>query len=160
MDPEKRLRFLRELAKTGPKANMWQVGQALGLDRQTVETLSLDLLSAGLLEMVSLSGAVSLTESGLAQMEEAPAPDQPLDLPELITAIEEAGDMGLPASAAADLALDLASLKPQLKRSQPLKAILIACLESIHAALNQAGDPKARELAQKALVLLDQKRAG
>jgi len=155
MEPENKLRFLKELAKAGAKANMWQVGQVLGLDRQAVESLSLDLLSSGLLEMVSLSGAVRLTESGLAQLEETPATNQPLDLPALIKAIEEAGDMGLSPSAAADLSADLATLKNQLKRSQPLKAVLMACLSSIQAALNQADSPRAQKLARQARDFMD-----
>jgi hypothetical protein len=155
MEPENKLSFLRELAKAGEKANMWQAGQALGLDRHAVETLCLDLISAGVLEMVSLSGTVRLTESGLAQLRNPPPIDQPADLPALITAIAEAGDMGLSPLKAADLAADLATLRPQLTRSQPLKAVVKACLGSIYAILGQAESPQAQRLAAQARAFLE-----
>ena len=148
MEQKKRLDFLQELARAKDGANMWRAGEAIGLNRDDTEALSLDLLSGGLLEMVNLSGGVRLTEDGLASLGEKTPMDQAADLASLIKAMEDAGDMGLSPEAAADMAVDLATLRAQLKRSRPLPAAVNACLSATQATLEHATGDKARRLAE------------
>ena len=148
MEQNTRRDFLRELARAGDDTNMWRAGEALGMIKDHTETLSLDLLSEGLLEMVNLSGGVRLTPEGQNALGEPAPPDQPADLALLLKALEEAGDLDLAPQAAADLSADLATLKAQLKRSQPLNAVIKACLSAVSAALQQSPSDEARRLAQ------------
>jgi len=147
-----KLEFLRRTDQAGDGANMWQIGEGLGLDRAQVETLCLDLLSDGLLEMKNLGGAIALAQAGREQLSGAPAPGP--DLGALVGQLESAGGLGLEGAAASDLAADLACLRAQLSRSRPLAAVVQACLEAVAEALAGSPDHRARELAAQARELL------
>ena len=53
---EQSLALLRKLAESDKEPNMWDAGRDLGLERGVTENLALEMMSQGLLEMVSLSG--------------------------------------------------------------------------------------------------------
>ncbi len=152
MDDGLKLEFLRLTGEAGGDANMWRIGEGLGLDREQVESLCLDLLSAGLLEMKNLGGAIVLTDTGREQLSGL-SPAGP-DLGSLLAELEGAGDLGLEGGAAADLAVDLACLRAQLSRSRPLAAVVQACLEAVAGALDASADPRARDLAGQLRKLL------
>jgi hypothetical protein len=146
MDPEQRSRFLQAIAAAGDSADMWQAGQDLGLERSDTESLATALMAEGLLEMVSLSGKVRLTPAG-RQLLDTASPEEELDLAAWLQAVAAADGLGLPEPAARDLAADLATLEAQLQRSQPLTAVVNACLEAIADALAASDSPLAQELA-------------
>lgn len=137
--------FLGRLEQAGGKASMWKLGESLGLDRADTETLAVDLLGQGLLEMVSLSGAVQFTEAGRAAVGGAPAAGGE-DLPGLLAELAGAGGLGLAGTAAADLTADLAALSAHLTRSSPLMPVVKALTAALDSALEKAPDPAAREL--------------
>ena len=143
MDDVKRLEFLRQLALEGEGANMWSAGEAVGLDRAATETLAMDFMAQGVLEMVSLSGRVLLTASGQSELDGAPSPEKSAELAAMLGQIAGTGGLGLDEAVAANLQADLATLQAALKRNPPLAPVLEACLQAIDAALGQAGGPGA-----------------
>lgn len=143
--------FLRSAAEAGDQANMWKIGQALGLDRSAAESLGLELMGQGLLEMVNLGGGVRITEAGLAglgSVGKGPGPGP--DLEALLGEIESGGDLGLDQKAMVDMEADLACLRAQLGRSRPLEAVVTACLEAVEEALAGSTAARAQELARRA----------
>lgn len=153
MDDYQKLEFLRRVAEAGDKADMWKTGQAQGLDRDATEALCMDFFAQGVLEVVSLSGAVRLTSSGRESLGETgggAAAGGPDSLARLVADLDQAGDLGLKPPAGGDLAADLACLKAQLKRSQPLTQVVRACLVAVEAALMQSPAAAAEALAQRA----------
>jgi hypothetical protein len=152
MDEEQKLDFLRRAAASGAKANMWRIGEELGLTRDATEYLCMDLFAQGMMEVVNLSGGVRLTTSG----EQCLGPAQGASADTLAAWLKDAralGDPGLTGQAAQDLAADLKALEAQTERSQPLAPVVKACLEAAAAALVQAKAPAAVELAQRAKAL-------
>jgi hypothetical protein len=152
MDEELKLEFMRRTDQAGDEANMWRIGEGLGLDRGQVETLCMDLLSEGLLEMKNLGGSIVLAQAGREQLAGAPAPGP--NLGTLLDELEGAGDLGLAGPAAGDLAADLACLRAQLSRSRPLAAVVQACLQAVAEALAASRQERARDLASQVRELL------
>jgi hypothetical protein len=150
MEDQQKLEFLRRVAEAGDKADMWKTGEAQGLNRDATETLCMDFFAQGILEVVSLSGAVRLTDSGREGLGEAPGGGGPDSLASLVADLEKAGDLGLKPPASGDLMADLACLKAQTKRSQPLTQVVKACLLAVEAALMQSPAAQAEALAQRA----------
>ncbi len=156
MDPQA-IALLKQLSQAGDTVDMRQVGEQMGLDRAAVETLGVDLMAQGYLEMVSLSGAVRVTDAGrqaaggAAGTVDAAAGDP---LAALAADIIAAGDLGLEEAAAGDLAVDLQTLQTQMERSQALKPVIDACLKAIAQALRSAPAPAADGLAARAAELL------
>ena len=142
----KLMEFLEGVSQAGDCANMWQVGQAMGLDRGATETLATDLLAQGALEMVNLSGKVRLSESG----RQICGGD---DLARLLGDFQAAGGLGLTGEALQDMSADLATLKAQLTRSRPLPPVVTACLAALEVTLAKSRAPEAAGLAQRATAL-------
>ena len=145
MDETIRMEFLKRLAQAGDGASAKVVAQEMGLQRQDAEDLSVSLMTGGLLEMVSLSGAVRLTPAGrnMVQGASAAASGQD-DLPSLLAEIAAAGDLGLGPVEAIDLASDTACLAAHLRRSRPLEPVRRACLAAISDGLEKARAPLAQ----------------
>lgn len=149
MDEGKQREFLERLAQAGEQASMWEIGQAMGLDRGATEALATALLAQEALQMVSLSGKVCLTEAGRALCGGA-AGDF---LAGLLGDLRAAGALGLSGQAQGDFLADLATLQAQLTRSQPLLPVVKACLAAIEGALAKSRDPQAAGLAARAAAL-------
>ncbi len=146
MFDDKHLDLLRRLHAAGDQANLWSAGGEMGLDRPATETLAMDLMAGGALEVVSLSGKVRLTDKGRGLLGGGGAE---LDLAGLVAALEKL-DLGLSQPAAGDLAADLACIKAQAGRSRPLMPVIRACLAAVETALGQSRHPEAKGLAQRA----------
>lgn len=152
MDEERSLEFLRLIDQAGQDGNMWETGEAMGLERYQSEDLATDLMGRGYLEMVSLNGKVRLTQDGKDHLRGAgsPAGGGGGGLAALLADLQAAGAAGLSGAAARDLAVDIACLEAQTRRSQPLQAVVRACLEEIGRALAKSSLPASRELARRA----------
>ena len=133
----------------GRSVSMWAVGEGLGFDRSRTEGLAMELVSEGLLEVKSLSGGVSLTESGLARTRAGVnGGEAGAGLPEFVQALEEAlPGLTLSAAVRGDLELDARVLKIQLQRSTPLDAVVKAVMGEVKSGLRSAG-PGAASLMQ------------
>jgi hypothetical protein len=126
----------------GRSVSMWAAGEGLGFDRNQTENVAMELVSEGLLEVKSLSGGVSLTESGLARARNvAPTSGETGGgLPEFVESLEKAlPKMNLPPVLRVDLELDARVLRMQLTRSAPLAAVVKAVLGEVKARLKTVG---------------------
>lgn len=164
---EEQQRFIDRLwesARTG-SASMYDIGADIGLDRDTARHLGEDLIGREILEIVSLSGAVALTESGrgltggdqdpAAGQSDAPAARDAAALIGLagVTAVihpltaDQADDLrdlvrhlapaaaGLEGRPAADMAAHLAALAALLSGPAPGRETVRECLLAAGAAL-------------------------
>lgn len=152
MDQAQSQEFLRMINQAGPSGSMWATGEAMGLDRNKTETIATELMGQGLLEMVSLDGKVRLTQSGEESLNAAgpSLSGSGGGLNSLVTDIQAAGAAGLSGAAAKDLAVDVACLAGQLKRSQPITEVVQACLKAVRQALAGSSQQEAQELAKRA----------
>lgn len=147
MSDEIRMELLRRINKAGSSANAKTEALAMGLDRQQADEISVGLMNDGLLEMVSLSGSVQLTEAGKGLIAGADAAETGSDdLGEVLAAIAKSGEFGLAQRDAGDLAADVACLQAHLQRSRPLDPVVRSCLASIAGALDKAPEPAAAGL--------------
>ena len=92
---------------------------------------------------------MAITEAGRSQMAGSASQAAP-GLGDWLATMEGAGDLGLSPAAAADLKADLACLRAQLGRSQPLPQVVSACLGAVAQALEAASHPRAGQLAAQA----------
>ena len=129
--------------------------KALGLDRGDTETLAMDLMGEGALEMVNLSGGVKLTSAGELNVGAGTAEGTGGgdSLEAWLSDLSGAGDLGINAQAAADLEADVACLKAQAGRSQTLPEVIKACLGAAADALVK-GNPSALALGRRASSLI------
>lgn len=121
-------------------APMWDVGRALGLGRPETEDAAMNLVAEGLVEIRSLSGAIGLTEAGLALAggQAGPAVAPGLDLTGLADRIEQGvAGFGLEATAEKDLQLDLRTIRLLAERSTPLAGAVKTVLGAIREALSK-----------------------
>ncbi len=138
MDDNTKLEFLKAIAAAGDSANMFAVGETLGLERNATENLGVELMERGYLEMASLSGGVRLTAKGGEELAGAAGAEKAPDLEQLLDRIAKAGlDLGPQANA--DLKADLLTLRAALGRSRPLPPVVKACMAALDAALEKAG---------------------
>lgn len=150
MDEDLVREFLQQVGAAGDKASLQEVGSALGIDRGQAEELSMQLMGEGLLEIVSLSGAVRLTDAGrTAAGGSSGGGATAEDLPSLVAEIAAAGSLGLAPDQADDLTRDLAALTAQLKRSRPLGDVIKTLLKAVEEGLTASPEPQARALAMR-----------
>ncbi len=135
--------------KTGGDSNrtaaMWPIGQEMGLDKVHTQDVAMDLVAEGWLEIKTLSGAMGLTDEGLAQVRgQGPEVQPPPSLAELMEKIEAGlADAELKPSVQADLRIDLDALALMSRRSRPLPGVIPALLKAILGALEGSpGFPK------------------
>lgn len=152
--------FLRMISQAGPSGSMWEAGEAMGLDKNDTEAIATDLMAQGLLEMVSLDGKLSVTQSGedflnAANPSLSGSGGAGGGLTSLVADLRAAGAAGLSGTQAIDLTADVACLAAQLERSQPLDAVVQACLKTVSQALASSPQPEAKELAKRVESLLD-----
>lgn len=152
MEERNRLAFLAAVDQAGGRANMWEIGEAMGLERGDTEQLCTELLSDGLLELASLSGGVRITEQGSSLAGAASGGGDE----DLGTWLNEAGQvchLALDGLAAQDLAVDLETIRSQQKRTKPHATVISTCLGAAEQAFNSSAHPQAAELARRAAML-------
>ena len=159
MDQSESGRLLEYLAGIEGAANMWEAGEALGMQRQDTENAATDLMAQGYLAIANLSGGVRVTQEGLDWLQKnggGPAGQAAPDLDGWLQSVENAGSLGLSGAGLQDFRLDMETLRLQSRRSGSLPGVLSACLGAVHKALAASSDPQAAELATQAEALLEQ----
>jgi hypothetical protein len=139
------------------KVSMYDLGQALGIDREEAQEAGQALLGAGLAPIVSLSGSIRITAEGRARVsaggEAANETDgvrlgaEPVLSAALRQALENAtarlkgqiGQRGWAFDPLSEIMADLKTLDAQLQSPRPKTAIVRACLQSITALLERTG---------------------
>jgi hypothetical protein len=140
--------FMARVAAAGDRASLQEVGEALGIDRGQADEISMQLMGEGFLEIVSLSGAVRLTDAGKSAIG-AGGDSGEDDLAALVAEMAACGDFGLPPGTANDLSCDLRALQAQMERSRSLGGVIDALVSEVEAALAASDDPQARALVMR-----------
>lgn len=122
---------------------MWVVGQSIGLERSETESLAMDLVAEGFLEIKSLSGGVALTQTGLALFEAGASQDaEPVTLGTILERMETfLNERDLPPAVRQNLAADIQTLRAQSGRTSPLPAVLETVLNAVREALSGLSSP-------------------
>ncbi len=168
MNPEA-IRYLNELyrcteGKTGAQASMFEVGAAIGLEKEAARRLAEDLIAEGLLEIKTLSGGISITAEGidLARPDEIggalPAlGDGPLvddggrqALESIISGIKKSLSSGpTPYAQLEEMVLDIKTIDIQLLSPRPKTAVIKAVLHSLKEGLQSIGSADLAGQVQK-----------
>lgn len=154
IDTPEKDRFLQELFRTSggnsdTQISMYQIGDSLGFSKSEVSALSEDLIIDGLVELRTLSGAVSITPEGLAALGITAETDTASALPRLSGEKVLTGDdrqllvdlinktkqctfgNDTELSALEELLIDLKTIEVQLLSDRPKTAIIRAVLLSM-----------------------------
>jgi hypothetical protein len=127
--------------------NMWKVGEKLGITRNDIEGLAMELVAEGILEIRSLSGGLSLTDSGLAQVAGFLTPDheqkkQWTGISGLVEQIRSAASrLNMDDQVRQDLQIDLETLAMHDRRSRPLAGVVSSVLDEIRRILEENRAP-------------------
>lgn len=163
--------FLMEMARRTrgdceTQASMYEIGDALGLEKAEASRVAEVLMGYGYLEIRTLSGGIGLTPPGLDLAVElgadtgAPKQDDRRKLNDsdlideamrtivetLLTDIKsQTGGLGLDYEALNELTADIRTADAQLISPKPKTEILAACFKSIRNLLKDASDRPIRE---------------
>lgn len=170
MDPLNELKeedrcFLVEMFRRGDddplaSVSMHEIGERLKIDRQKSSHISEVLISFGLVDLRSLSGAIALTAEGRQAARAIQATggqdgftlgrgplldDVRRQAVETITTDlkQQTGELGLDFDALNELNADLRTIETQLASPRPKTAIVRACFQSIRDVLKSADDAQA-----------------
>ena len=146
--------FLEDLyARTGDdpgaQISMYELGAAMGLEREESRTTAEDLMAEGLLEIRTLSGGVGLSEEGRALFtrsddgETASADDRlgeasPMDarqrelVEQALTQLKaDLGGQNLAFETLTEIVADVRTIEAQLTSPRPKTAVVRTCLEGL-----------------------------
>ncbi len=154
------LRILHKQANGDPsfQVSMYEIGEAIGLDRDATQKTAESLMGEGLVEIKTLSGGIGITQSGIEEIEEingGQAVDNhallslsnglilnPSDNQLVETVIHnikhDINDLGLGFDDLADITVDIRTVEVQLTAKNPKTAIIRACFDSISTGLEKS----------------------
>jgi hypothetical protein len=135
--------------------SMYEIGETLGLERDSASRVAEELMGLQLVEIRTLSGGIGISASGSEMMQDLLGPTDVSDGPairlgddpiltspgraavdEILNKIKkDAGTLGLDFDTLSELMADLKSIDAQLESSRPKTAILMACFTSISQVL-------------------------
>ena len=150
---------------TSAQVSMYDVGEALDLDREKSSQVAQTLIGLDLAEIKTLSGGIGISPDGISLVEGAgggsgDAADvatrlsnehvmsqADLEATERITTYlkKEAGGLGLNYDDLTELVADLRTIDAQLTSSRPKTGIVRCCLKSIEAVMAVLGHKEAGE---------------
>jgi hypothetical protein len=165
MNEEDRRFFERLYEQTGGQpsrqVSMYDIGAALGWDREATSRVAQDLMATGLVEIRTLSGGVGISADGATAMQAASASGKPgASLPKLSDSrimnptdrlnVERVCDeikahasrLGLDFDTLAELMSDLKTITDQMGSPRPKTAIVREGLRSLEAILRQVPGDK------------------
>lgn len=155
------------------QVSMYDVGEGLGLDRDTSSRVAETLIGLQLVEIRTLSGGIGISTEGANEVKrltggvshagDSPSKltDQPVMDSVSCECVEEAagelksraGNLGLDFDGLSELMADLKTIDAQLGSSRPKTAIIRECLRSIKGVLEGAAEA---EILAKIRTLLDE----
>jgi hypothetical protein len=138
------------------QVSMYDVGAALGWDRDAASRVAQDLMAAGLVEIRTLSGGVGISAEGAAVVQSALGPgsggaamarlgNSRIMDPAACQAVErvcddikaQAGSLGLDFDTLVEVMADLKTIADQMGSSRPKTAIVRESLRSLEGVLKQ-----------------------
>lgn len=157
----------------GTQVSMYDVGEGLGLDRNTASRVAETLIGLQLVEIRTLSGGIGISADGASEVKRlmgsaSPADGSPAKLADRpvmdstsCSGVEQvagelksrAGKLGLDFDGLSELMSDLKTIDAQLGSSRPKTAIIRECLHSLKENLEGLAEG---EILQKVKSLLGQ----
>ena len=145
------------------KTSLYDVGESLGMDRDRANYVATELIGNGYAEIKTLSGAIGITDEGVAvaldfgaggggggaggvRLGDGPVMDDASkEACDAITAglKSESAKLGLDFDAMSEMAADLKTIDAQLNSPRPKTAIIRECFLSVRAVLQKAGAKEA-----------------
>jgi len=142
------------------QVSMYDIGEGLGLDRDTSSRVAEILIGLQLVEIRTLSGGIGISAEGVDEVKRliggAPPADglpgeladQPVMDANSSRGVEraagelksQAGNLGLDFDTLSELMADLKTIDAQLASSRPKTAIIRECLRSIKGLLQEVGE--------------------
>ena len=162
--------FQETKGETSAQVSMYDIGEALGLDRDAALNVAETLIGLQMVEIRTLSGGIGISADGIAEMQQIHGDriepsdqgirlgDEPILDPIRCQAVEDllaglkagVGNLGLEFDSLNELMADVKTIDAQLESSRPKAAIIRECLRSLKSVLEKAGDDaslgKIREL--------------
>lgn len=140
--------------------SMYDIGEALGLDRPSASRVAEELIALQLVEIKTLSGGIGISTDGVEEIrdsfgDQSAAGDKidqlgsdPVLDKNRCQAVSQvtddlkgkAGKLGLDFDALSELMADVKTLEAQLGSSRPKTAIIIECLRSLRDVAQTADD--------------------
>jgi hypothetical protein len=169
---ENQRRYLAELftrtgGDTGATVSMFDLGEAIGLDRDEAGSTGEELIGWGLVEVRTLSGGIAISESGVEEVQRMGSAGQEADASGFrlgaAPVIDEAGakavdrivsgiksraeSLGLGFDRLAEMVADLKTIDVQLASPRPKTAVVREAFRSILAVLEKAdAGPESEEI--------------
>jgi hypothetical protein len=162
--------FQQTNGDTSVQVSMYDIGEALGLDRDAALKVAEALIALQMVEIRTLSGGIGISTDGVAEMQQLfgdriePGDqairlgDEPILDQIRCQVVEElmagfkarVGNLGLGFDRLNELMADVKTIDAQLESSRPKAAIIRECLRSLKSVLEKVGDDeslgKIREL--------------
>ena len=151
------------------QVSMYDVGELLGMDRDTASAVAQELMGRQLAEIRTLSGGIGISADGSALVQEIMGPtgsgssesanlgDGPVltsgghqSVDQMIAELKKsAGSLGLDFDALGELMADLKTMEAQLDSPKPKTEIIRVCLRSILGVVEPAQDRQISDRIQK-----------
>ncbi len=151
------------------QVSMYDVGELLGMDRDTASTVAQELMGRQLAEIRTLSGGIGISANGTAMIQEIMGPmasgsaesanlgDGPLltsggqqSLDQIVSELKsQTGSLGLDFDSLGELMADLKTIESQLDSPRPKTGIIRACLRSILAVVKPTQDRQITDRIQR-----------
>jgi hypothetical protein len=154
-------RYLKELyqrtqGKTGAQVSMFDIGEAVGLEKESARRLAEDLIAEGLIEIRTLSGGIGITSEGIdmaqptggsgtgahRQLGDGPLIEEKsrLALESILAEIKKnMASSPTPYSRLEEMVLDLKTIDTQLLSPRPKTAVIREVLRSLKDGLAASG---------------------
>ncbi len=133
------------------QVSMYDIGEVLGMDRDTASSVAQELMGRQLAEIRTLSGGIGISADGSARGQELMGPlapdnseysklgDEPVlnsggrqAVGQVVSELKnQTGSLGLEFDTLSELMADLKTLEAQLDSSRPKTAIIRECLRSV-----------------------------
>ena len=148
--------------ETGVQISMYDVGVNIGLDKTESSALAEDMIMQGLIELVSLSGGIAITQEGVKALGLVPSTDAGVSftLPDAMILNEEETEKlqiivddlkkhdfsNLSYEDLEELVLDIKTLDIQLLSRKPKVAVIREIMSGLSEVLARAGKSELSEL--------------
>ncbi len=160
------LLFNKAEGDTGRQVSMYEIGETLGLDKNSTGALAEELIVDGFVELVSLTGSISITAQGLKELNAAP--EQPFEdvfyrlgdekildgegcraVEEMLTEIRRCiYGKGIGYEDMEELVIDIKTAEIQLLSQKTKTRIIREILKSLHESMTAHGNAEiSRRLA-------------
>ena len=140
------------------QVSMYEIGEVLGMDRDTASSVAQELMGRQLAEIRTLSGAIGISADGSARVQDLVGPlasgnseftnlgDEPVlnsggqqAVDQVVSELKnQTGSLGLDFDTLSELMADLKTIQAQLDSSRPKTAIIRECLRSVLGVVEKA----------------------